>query len=474
MVPEQRPPDPSQRSWTIYLIILGLAVGALVALHIADIRRENTHRTTAGAAPTSSVFTGDMYVKMALTGFTGRTTRLYAGLAIRSYEEALPWPAAYRRIAITKEVLLKESASEEFGKMAAMKPMAGLGKQRVEDLKDEVAMWREIYGPHPLSPERAREFVSRIRKLNLGPLKQAAISDVYARAGLRAEAAAAMRKVRSQARASTAGTMTLGGAMVVAGLLGVVLIVMFIERHAKELSRSGRPRIQPQVLIISFLAYLIGYLVLSVVFGVVAAGLSMGRSRETLTLLLLQMLAMLGAYGLTLATLWSLTAQTGEDPREIGRRAPLGKEILWGVGGYCASLPLVFAASAVSTLLSKTIFKHVPTPEHPLESVAMQGGAAFAVVFVMAVVIAPLVEETAFRGMLYNALRGRMGVWASALLSGAIFAIIHPTLPAGFLPILCLGVVLALLREKTGSLMPGMICHGLNNGVLFLLLWLQG
>jgi membrane protease YdiL (CAAX protease family) len=91
---------------------------------------------------------------------------------------------------------------------------------------------------------------------------------------------------------------------------------------------------------------------------------------------------------------------------------------------------------------------------------------------VLAAVVAPLVEETAFRGLLYTSLRARTGVVASVIISAAIFAAIHPTIPAQFLPIFALGCAFALLREKTGSLAPSMICHGINNAVGLLFVWL--
>jgi uncharacterized protein len=139
------------------------------------------------------------------------------------------------------------------------------------------------------------------------------------------------------------------------------------------------------------------------------------------------------------------------------------------VGGFLESIPLLAVVIVIWVLLALTVFRHVVTPPHPIERMLGARRLTFWVATLIAVVLAPLVEETAFRGMLYNGLRGVMGVWPSAVISGALFAAIHPTMPAAFLPILVLGFVLAVLRETTGSLYPSMICHGLYNGSLILI-----
>ena len=127
----------------------------------------------------------------------------------------------------------------------------------------------------------------------------------------------------------------------------------------------------------------------------------------------------------------------------------------------------------VSYWLQNTLLRGVPTPEHPIVPYVAQGGAVFWAAFALATVVAPVVEETVFRGMLYTALRAQMRVWPAALVSGGIFAVVHPTLPGQFLPILALGVVLAILREKTGSLAPSMVCHAINNAAMLALVRLM-
>jgi membrane protease YdiL (CAAX protease family) len=84
------------------------------------------------------------------------------------------------------------------------------------------------------------------------------------------------------------------------------------------------------------------------------------------------------------------------------------------------------------------------------------------------VVLAPIVEELLFRGLLYRYLRGRVGVVAAVVISALVFAVLHVVIP----PLFVMGIVLAVLAERTGSLWPGIVLHATNNGLVVLALWL--
>lgn len=92
------------------------------------------------------------------------------------------------------------------------------------------------------------------------------------------------------------------------------------------------------------------------------------------------------------------------------------------------------------------------------------GIAIFAVLAI--VVLAPVAEEIFFRGFFFAGLRQRWSLWPSALLSGAVFGLVHaPTGPTAAIPLAGLGVGLAWLYNKTGSIYPSMLAHFLNNAI---------
>jgi hypothetical protein len=78
-------------------------------------------------------------------------------------------------------------------------------------------------------------------------------------------------------------------------------------------------------------------------------------------------------------------------------------------------------------------------------------------------VVAPFVEELAFRGLGYSLL-ARYGRWTAILVTGVAFGLAHGLVQA--LPFLAaFGIGLAYLRSRVGSVVPGMIVHGLFNAL---------
>jgi membrane protease YdiL (CAAX protease family) len=98
-------------------------------------------------------------------------------------------------------------------------------------------------------------------------------------------------------------------------------------------------------------------------------------------------------------------------------------------------------------------------------------------VIVIAAIVAPIVEETMFRGVLYRHLReasARWGVTASVVVSGLlvsfVFAVIHPQGWIAVPALMALAFGFTLLREWRGTLIPSMVAHGINNGMLTVVL----
>lgn len=82
--------------------------------------------------------------------------------------------------------------------------------------------------------------------------------------------------------------------------------------------------------------------------------------------------------------------------------------------------------------------------------------------FIVGAIIAPFVEETFFRGFLFQGFRQRYGWKVGMLLSAAIFAAAHLDLVA-FIPTFILGALLAYVYHRSNSLWPGIILHFLVN-----------
>ncbi|HEX2055902.1 MAG TPA: type II CAAX endopeptidase family protein [Nitrospiraceae bacterium] len=79
------------------------------------------------------------------------------------------------------------------------------------------------------------------------------------------------------------------------------------------------------------------------------------------------------------------------------------------------------------------------------------------------VVLAPVFEELAFRGLLFGVLRRRFEWMPAACISAGIFALAHGYGLIGFLSVFWSGLIWAWIYERTGSLLPGIIAHAVNN-----------
>ena len=96
----------------------------------------------------------------------------------------------------------------------------------------------------------------------------------------------------------------------------------------------------------------------------------------------------------------------------------------------------------------------------------------FLVLLFGAGIAAPIGEEMFFRGFLYNCAKRRFGITAGAIISAAIFALVHLG-PIAVFVIFFMGIFLALVYEKTGSLWVTMIIHATNNSLLVILMFIM-
>jgi membrane protease YdiL (CAAX protease family) len=183
-------------------------------------------------------------------------------------------------------------------------------------------------------------------------------------------------------------------------------------------------------------------------------------------------IAMLAAqWALLLAALWPLCR--GETfarlRRGLGWHAGRGifREIGSGILGYLAGLPIV-ALGLVATIALIMIFGFQPS--HPIQEQARDSGIVNVILlFLLASVWAPLVEETMFRGAMYHAMRRWMAPVLSALIVAFLFAAIHPQGISTIPVLMSLAFVFAMIREWRGSLLGPMIAHALHNSILITL-----
>src|SRR5690606_8601947 len=96
----------------------------------------------------------------------------------------------------------------------------------------------------------------------------------------------------------------------------------------------------------------------------------------------------------------------------------------------------------------------------------------YALAFITLVVIAPVAEETLVRGYLYGKLRRVTSAAGAIIITSLLFSLMHFQWNVA-LAVLPLGILLAVLRETTGSIWAGILLHMLKNGLAFYFLYVS-
>jgi len=133
---------------------------------------------------------------------------------------------------------------------------------------------------------------------------------------------------------------------------------------------------------------------------------------------------------------------------------------------YLAQLPAFMGLIVVNNLLIEPRFQ-----DQVMHIAEHDEGLYRGLYLVAVVILAPLLEELVFRGLLLPPLRRRLGVTGGVVASALLFMLVHP--PQTYLPIFWLGVVLGAAYHYTGNLVAPVLIHAVHNGVQFgLIVWL--
>jgi len=137
-------------------------------------------------------------------------------------------------------------------------------------------------------------------------------------------------------------------------------------------------------------------------------------------------------------------------------------DVKTGLKHYLIVFPVIIASGFIVDFVLRA-FGIEPAQQDIINSILSEdslGTLTFMVFFGM--LAAPIIEEILFRGFLQSAVRITCDKWQTVLISGFIFALIHWNAHV-FLQIFVLGLLLAYLFEKTGSLVAPITVHICHN-----------
>lgn len=145
---------------------------------------------------------------------------------------------------------------------------------------------------------------------------------------------------------------------------------------------------------------------------------------------------------------------TGNLGRDLGlriERADIRIGLLAGLGSQFVLLPLLY-------LPFELLNADLDVSEEARETLGVASGPGLALLALLVITMAPVVEELFFRGLLQRTLAQRVPPAAAVAITAVAFGITHFQ-PIQLLGLVAFGVVLGLLAQRTGRLGPSIVAH---------------
>lgn len=202
-------------------------------------------------------------------------------------------------------------------------------------------------------------------------------------------------------------------------------------------------------------------LLVSGIMGLMQPGASLAHAAGfgEVGVILLQTLVGIGALALPL---WWLLCSTRLQVKDMRITIPAA----WSPG-FC--LPVFLGLANAGNLLGGLLCR-IFCVEQPGTLLA-GGGAELFLQFVSLCLVPAVTEELFFRGALQGLLRPS-GSAAAIFGTALLFGLLHLDLAQGLTAFIC-AVFLGWLAERSGSILPGMLLHFINNSLAFLTLYLR-
>ena len=150
--------------------------------------------------------------------------------------------------------------------------------------------------------------------------------------------------------------------------------------------------------------------------------------------------------------------------------AQLGWRLRWRGGLWVPLAALVgaYLLLGVYAAVVEALGVRDALPQEQLPDVAFRERSLAVLTGITVMAMAPVAEETFFRGFVFGGLRGRWGLPLAAPASGLLFAVVHFQ-PQVIVPFAGIGIVFALAYAYSGSIVPTVLAHLAFNAISFTL-----
>lgn len=404
--------------------------------------------------------------------------------AIINYRRAAysnPAPFVLRKLIILESQKMRTDA---INKLLSQSENLELDADERTNIKKEAALWSEIYLDPKQNPKKVGYYVNEINNLKLGSFAPIALADVYKLKGgekYQSQYQIEKDKIFTKSIISLAGLLIGLGFFTIILLAGTIILIVYVILYFRNKRRLRQTQLQAAdemspidksymsgYLIEAFLVFLISEMAVSLLFSSLIFIMGMREIISSQILLVLSLISEIISAAITLFYLRNRLSLRNWSIKVIGlTKGKIPKNIGWGFAGYAASIPLMLFASSIS----KVVDTYIPTPPNSIAPKLLQSSDAFSriIIFLLVSVLAPVLEEVFFRGILFTSFRKKWNVTTGLILSSVLFALLHP-FPLSFLPIFVLGSVYTILTIECKSLIPNIIAHSLNNTIIFILM----
>ena len=137
-------------------------------------------------------------------------------------------------------------------------------------------------------------------------------------------------------------------------------------------------------------------------------------------------------------------------------------DVKFGLKHYFIVLPFIVLAGFAVDFISRIFGISLEQQEILKRVLEEESLGVLTFMFFFGILAAPVIEELLFRGFIQPAVRNSFGKLKAIFISGLLFAIVHLNAYV-FLQIFILGLLLAYLYEKTGSLIAPITIHIFHN-----------
>ncbi len=442
--------------------LLAVVLVIFMQTFTGDVRSLTTSQVPAAVAHSESV-EGGQYSEFAMSAKAAvKMRRAGEKVTDETREEALAeFNEVLADLAITRTERLRLAivAGELIGKDEAIKRITELQKELESgsELASDATWLKMLYekSPDAITPEAQTALLERhdwFGKLAMAFGKP--VGDQYR-------------------RAATSGRARIRSTYTTLGLMQILCFLAGIGALGWTVSQLQTIRTEPDFAGIAVSDHFLEAFVLFCAGFVVVLGLSIlpfGLQAEgsigamVFSEFLIWLLVAFPLYPILRGVSWK------EFRRTVGFHAGEGvaKEFAYGVVGFLAWMPLLVVVSWIARLIQHLVggadVEGGPGGYPMFQPPPSDSSLVLFFSFISAVIWAPLVEETMFRGFLHGWLRQRLGAFATVAIVSIAFGIIHPYSPLGMLQVAVGGVLFGILREWRGSIIAPMVAHALHNG----------